>query len=303
VLITLPRPPAGPLAAEASEAAPLSRLARQTGEARLHAVNRDWPAAHKVLTHAHPGALPRSLSAARSLLAEDAESLLCLGAVRDALHGPLPQDSAALERHLLRLARVVEDGLLAQVRQSLLVRAHLEGRSDLLRILPQAPENPTAQTLLRDLKALNAQAPSAALSESRIASVLGPLPVPEAPAAGFRPGVKEALDADLPTLKRLAATEKEVRLQVVGNIEKAARARADHFHLHQYHLAHTLRALPRSREEKKNRTPAPSFAVLEAGLGRLTPGERLLVQHLSAKKTPEQTLAILRRLREKGANP
>jgi hypothetical protein len=302
--IDLPR--SLPAVAEAGESASLAPLSRQTNQARLHALEHDWPATARALAAQPRGpSLPASLARTHAALESDAEVLLSLKAVRDAIAGPLPNDLAPLQTHLDRLSRALEDGLIEQLRHELFIRAHLEGQASAAsRFLPTAKEKVTADTLLRDLKALGDRAggsrPAAAkLSESRIDSVLGPLPVPESPTIGFRPGVKEAIGADMPAMERLAASEKQVRQAVLHNIEQAAHSRESRFCLNHYNLSLTLRSLSHLTR-KDRREDEARLAGVQQQLGRaLTPGERLMARHLLARKSVGQTVAILRRSAEK----
>jgi hypothetical protein len=150
---------------------------------------------------------------------------------------------------------------------------------------------PDAKKLLRDLKALG----SGAAEPPHAPSVLGPLPVPEAPAAGFRPGVRESLHADLREMEELAAAEKAARQRVLSDLEDRAQNHWHHLHLGLHQVQECIRAAQGRPDRTDDGAEDARTAEVTKLLGREpTPAERLLIGRLRETKTAEETATILR---------
>ena len=211
-----------------------------------------------------------------------------------------PPDPEAVRRALGRLEAEGSKAPANRLRIYLTCRAHLEGQPRLAQQLA-GEERPggEAASLLRDLKATTKGPTQPRPTEAGEPSVLGPL-VPEAPAMSFRPAVREALSADLPTLTQVAAAEKQARTQVLREVEDGARI---DWHRAQIQL-HRLLPYQRGDRRPATATPAardptadPTAAEMTRLLGRkLSPGQLALAGHLRLKRSSKEVAEILRGL-------
>lgn len=243
-------------------------------------------------------ALPPELHQAITAVPRGVRAVKTLDDLRAAVAAGDDAKSAAL----LRDVEVSDRPLAGDVRRWLGYRAMRDGKADAARaILGEAPP-PDSRVLLRDLTRTLAAA-----------ETFGPDPgvvllVPEAPATGIRPGVKEDPLADLPPLTEVSAVEKRCQDGLSSRI-------ASHLQTHQArgnaNLGRVQGFVEAAREREKDpafederRKEREALAAVEAKLGRpLDPAERLLAQAvLRQGKTPDEVAKIVKDVENVPAN-
>jgi hypothetical protein len=258
--------------------------------------------AAKALSGVNFAALPGKLE-------KPARALRSVAELRAAARGRWEKapDVATLKQNVATFERGLGDATGAdelgkRILQDLAVKAFLEGHvAEYKGLMPADGPPQHAANLLRDLKAL-------ALGEGSVAtwpaeSVLpapepgkGPPPglrplIPEGPAQGWRPPVRENAKADLPPLERAVEVAATIKARV-ENEAKTERARADT-------RATAARARLAGVQQRVLLPELPErrrWSEIEAALKRpLSPEERVRSGELAEqKKSTEQIVAVFR---------
>jgi hypothetical protein len=250
----------------------------------------------------HPGAgLPAGLDQLPPALQQDSQGLHGLGDLEAALGKPWPDppDVAALRRDLSAVQAATDEQLALHLKLHLALKARAEGHVDAAReLLPPAPELASAGPKLRDLKAVAVRTTPGAGAGLQGPPAPAAVPLPEAPAGGVRPGVKESLHADLPVLKKeMASAGTRVRA-------RAGEVLRQHTSAHAAHLGPSLDTVlryarkDREQERKRMRQQEEQSEVVARLLGRKPiDSERILIRVMGRQgKTPAEMAAILAKL-------
>jgi hypothetical protein len=250
----------------------------------------------------HTSSLPAELTVTVTAVGRQAKPLDVLENL-EALVGKVDAELPSLttlNRHLTTLAEATGDVRLARrCRQYLAFEAELKGQTDLARQLvgTDALVVGSSRARLRDLKVSilgEANAGEAAAKSGRTAH--GPGPIPEGPAEGLRPKVKEATKADLPPLKEeMAAADKQFRARLKEDLGKQKEMR-QHYLQENAHLLHALTHRSKEDDEWRKKMESEEAPATVARLvGRdLTATERLLVPKMLARgKRPAEIAQFL----------
>jgi hypothetical protein len=241
------------------------------------------------------GKLPDGLDQLPADLQKDFQGLDSLKDLQTALAGSwrdLPDVPKV--RRQVDAVRAIDEKLADHLELHLALKAQAEGHSAAARqLLPSATELANTDPALRDLKAVAVDA-IGNVGRGGQGPVASPvLPLPEPPAGGARPGVKESLRADLPPLNDEAATA-AARMQ--SRVHEGLRQFGDSHGEPLSEALHTVLEYARmARQQEKEKERQKQIQPIVGQVNRpLTAAESILARVLREQgKTPAEAAAIL----------